>query len=169
MLDLLDQLLRRLFAVILHDQIRALRFIKWNIHPYHVTSSRIQSLLIACQQSLFFYPNVNFLILADILAVPPPYRREHGDRTADDINALVGKHLAYTEDPPCPAQAIVLRVAAVLTEYGPDCIPIQIHHIGLCGLESLIKQSTQCGLAGTRQTGTKINCPFVFHNAPPYQ
>lgn len=162
-LDLLYQLQRSALPVILEHKVGALGLVKGQIHPHHIAPPGIEALLVALDEGLFFDPDIDFLVIWNMLPVPAAHSVKHGDGAAHHVDTLVGEQPAHPEDPARPAQALIVGVAHILAEGHPDFVPIQIDRIGLGVFEPLVEQAAHGRLPRPRQAGEKVYGSLVFH------
>lgn len=123
----------------------------------------IEALLVALDEGLFFDPDIDFLVIWNMLPVPAAHSVKHGDGAAHHVDTLVGEQPAHPEDPARPAQALIVGVAHILAEGHPDFVPIQIDRIGLGVFEPLVEQAAHGRLPRPRQAGEKVYGSLVFH------
>lgn len=141
-----------------------LRLVKGQAHAHHILAGGVQPLLIAAQEGLLAHLDINFLVALNVLPVPGANLGVHGDAAAHHVDALIGEHFAYPKYAPGALEPVLVGVARVLAENRPQIVSVQQDHVGLGGLQPLVEQPADGGLARPGQSGEKIHSS-LFHTS----
>ena len=133
-----------------------LRLLAEQVHPYHVLTAGVQSLLVAGEQGFPPDFDVNFLIVGNICPVPGANGGVHANAANHHVNPLPGQHVRHPEGPLCAFEPAGVRVADVFVVHWADLVAVQQDHIAALRFPPPVEQSAQRRFPRPGQAGEEI-------------